>query len=72
MNAPLPTWNSQAARSLDKLLEETVSSGDFPALFMGATTADRILYWNQQGNRVYGDPSRGPVDENTSKSRDSA
>jgi hypothetical protein len=70
MAAPLPTWSTGAAGPLDKLLRETVASGDFPAVFMGVASADRILHWNQYGDRVYGDPGQGPVDENTSESLD--
>jgi hypothetical protein len=59
---------SQKGRAaIDNLLRETVESKRVPATFFGVTTADSELYYDQKGDRIFGKPDQGEVDEHTSK-----
>ncbi|WWD16008.1 hypothetical protein CI109_100433 [Kwoniella shandongensis] len=63
--AHLPTLKPSGKASLDKLLKETVEKREVPAVFYGATNAKDELYFNQAGDKVFGDSASGQVDENT-------
>lgn len=54
--------------ALDALLARTQSNGQFPAIHFGATTAHGPIYAAHSGDRVFGSPEQGQVDENTSTS----
>lgn len=62
---PLPLPQLASREALDKLLLERVAKRDLPAIFLAATNAEETIYLNQAGERVYGDPSQGEVDEDT-------
>ena len=55
--------------ALDRFLKETVEGRNVPAIFIGATTADGEVYYNEGGERIFGEPEKGQVDENTSEYR---
>ncbi|WVW87132.1 hypothetical protein I302_109189 [Kwoniella bestiolae CBS 10118] len=61
----LPTVSAQGKESLDKLLEETVDRRHVPAVFYGATNAKEEIYFNQYGEKVFGDESSGQIDADT-------
>jgi hypothetical protein len=62
---PLPTLRSGAKERIDEILVRTVEGRTLPAIFLGATNAKETIYWNQAGERVFGDASAGEVDEDT-------
>jgi len=68
MTKPIPTITSDGAEALDGFLKKTVTGGRVPAVVFGATSAQETIYWNQAGDVVFGDPSKGQIDEDTSKS----
>lgn len=63
-----PKLNDAAKASLDQYLASVADSGNYAAQFMGVTTADGPLYYACKGERVWGEPDKGQVDENTSES----
>ncbi|KAK4703820.1 hypothetical protein P7C70_g2387, partial [Phenoliferia sp. Uapishka_3] len=65
MSLPLPNLSPAGKQRLDEFLIETVNGREVPALFFGATNATEIIYFNQAGERVFGEPEKGAVDENT-------
>ncbi|WWC66068.1 uncharacterized protein I303_108690 [Kwoniella dejecticola CBS 10117] len=62
---PTPTVSSSGKQSLDKLLKETVERRHVPGIFYGATTAKEEIYFNQYGEKVFGDASSGQIDADT-------
>jgi hypothetical protein len=71
MTAHRLTLGPEGKEALDALLKRTVE-GDappFPAIHFGATTATGELYFNCAGDRVYGEPEKGAVNEDTSENR---
>lgn len=64
----LPAPELRSPDALDKLLRERVARRDLPAIFLGATNADETIYLNQAGERVFGNPSAGEVNEDTRES----
>lgn len=65
MSPQLPTLRQGGAETLDKLLHETVARHDIPAMFYLATNAKETIYANQTGEKVFGDPSKGQIDDDT-------
>lgn len=63
----LPTISSSARGPLDEFLQENVQSRRVPAMFIGATNAKEEIYFNQAGEKVFGDASKGEVGSETSK-----
>ncbi|WRT69885.1 uncharacterized protein IL334_006876 [Kwoniella shivajii] len=61
----IPRLTSSGKESLDKLLKKTVDRRHVPAVFYGATNAKEEIYYNQYGEKVFGDDSSGQVDEHT-------
>ncbi|KAK8869722.1 hypothetical protein IAR55_000290 [Kwoniella newhampshirensis] len=62
---PLTTLKPSGKASLDELLRVTVERRHVPAVFYGATNAKEEIYFNQLGEKVFGEPSSGQIDENT-------
>lgn len=62
---PLPLPELASPGALDKLLHDRVAVRDLPAIFLAATNADETIYLNQAGERVFGDASKGEVNEDT-------
>jgi methyl acetate hydrolase len=57
--------NEAGTAALDRYLEKTVEARDVPALFFGVTDHESTLYFNQAGERCFGQKDLGTVDENT-------
>ena len=53
--------------AIDAFLREAVESERVPATFLGVTAAEAELYYDQQGERVFGEADKGSVDEHTSE-----
>jgi hypothetical protein len=64
---PSPTLKDTVA--LDKLLDDTVKSRKVPATYFGATTSTGEIYFKGQGERMFGQPEKGEVQEDTSEYR---
>jgi hypothetical protein len=57
---------SPAAKArLDTWLADTVAARDHPAIHVGATTVEGPIYFSQAGERVFGEPEKGEVGEDT-------
>jgi methyl acetate hydrolase len=67
MTAQLPSLTPEGKASLDKLLQTKVESRTVPATFFGATTAAGPIYFNCAGERVFGEPEKGLVNDDTSQ-----
>lgn len=63
-----PRLSAEGKAALDALLAKAVATRTVPALHFAATTKDGVLYAGQAGERVFGEPEKGPVDEQTSES----
>ncbi|KIM38847.1 hypothetical protein M413DRAFT_19920 [Hebeloma cylindrosporum] len=48
--------------ALDNLIASAAHGGKIPGFVFGATTADEEIYFKGSGNKVFGDPSSGEVD----------
>jgi hypothetical protein len=64
----LPTLTSEGRKNIDSFLEETVESRRVPAVFFGATNAKEEIYFNQAGEKAFGDASQGDIGPDTSES----
>lgn len=58
----------EGKKALDDLLDGFVAEKRIPAITFGATTADGLIYFNAKGDKVFGEPDKGQIDENTSTS----
>lgn len=65
MTKSSPTISPEGAAKLSELLHKVVDSREVPAVFFGATTADEELYFDQYGEKVFGQPESGQVDADT-------
>lgn len=63
----VPKLGTGRQEALDTLLKRTVDERTMPAVHFGATTAEDELYFNCRGERVYGEPDKGMVDDDTSR-----
>lgn len=63
--ANYPTITAEGRERLDKYLHEHATSGQIPAMFLGATTAEDEIYFGSEGDRYYGEPDKGKVDGDT-------
>ncbi|WVQ66248.1 uncharacterized protein L199_004427 [Kwoniella botswanensis] len=61
----LPTISPSGKQSLNKLLKETADRRHVPAVFYGATNAKEEIYFNQYGEKTFGDESSGQIDPET-------
>ncbi|BEI82851.1 hypothetical protein CcaverHIS002_0307190 [Cutaneotrichosporon cavernicola] len=62
---PKPQLSADSKAALDALLAEKVAEKKIPAIFFGASNADGELYFNAMGDKVFGEPDKGQIDENT-------
>lgn len=62
----LPTITSEGCAKIDSFLGSVVDSRRVPAMFLGATNAQEEIYWSCAGDKVFGDPSQGEVNSDTS------
>jgi hypothetical protein len=62
----LPTITSEGRAQIDSFLSSVVGSRRVPAMFVGATNAQEEIYWSCAGDKVFGDPSQGEVNSDTS------
>jgi hypothetical protein len=63
-----PTLSAQGKAKLDDILKQNVASGEIPAATFAVVTSDLKadpIYINTAGDRVYGDASKGQIDEDT-------
>lgn len=60
-----PVLSAKGRAALDELLATRVDSRAIPAATFGATTADGEIYLNCRGERVFGQPDKGRVDDKT-------
>ncbi|WWC92598.1 uncharacterized protein L201_007557 [Kwoniella dendrophila CBS 6074] len=61
----LPTISTSGKESLDKLLKETVARKHVPGIFYGVTNPKEEIYFNQQGDKIFGDESSGQITSDT-------
>ena len=66
MSVHNPSLDSSAKATFDSFLKQAVESRTVPAIHIGAANADEILYFNCAGERVFGEPDEGMVDDDTS------
>lgn len=64
----VPRLSEEGKAALDALLKKAVESRVVPALHFAATTKDDVIYAGQAGERVFGEPDKGQVNEDTSES----
>jgi hypothetical protein len=64
----IPTISAHGTSDLDAFLKDTVAARKIPAVVMAATNAKETIYLNQCGDVSFGDPSKGQIDEQTSRS----
>lgn len=62
-----PELNAEGKAALDAVLTKAAASRTVPAVHFAVTTADGPIYGNQAGERVFGEPDKGPVNEDTSE-----
>jgi len=65
MSIPTPSIDEAGRAAIDKFLADTAGGRRVPATFLGVTTAKGELYFNQDGERVFGEPDKGVVDDQT-------
>lgn len=66
MGIPIPRLPSAAQTSIDAFLHDAMKSGNYPAITLGAIGATgEPLYFAFEGDRVYGEPEKGKVDQST-------
>lgn len=61
----MPALSADGARAISSWLNAEVDKRDHPALFAGVATADKMLYFNAKGEKVFGQPEKGQVDGDT-------
>lgn len=66
----MPSLSPQGSRAISAWLEAEVAKKTHPAMFAAVATADKVLYFNAKGDRVFGQPEKGLVDEDTGESCD--
>lgn len=68
MTIKTPTLSAETKQKLDSILKENVDSHEIPASTFAVATADPKadpIYFNAYGDRVFGDASKGQIDEDT-------
>lgn len=63
-----PTLSAEGKAKLDNILQSNVASGAIPGSTFAVATPDANappIYFNTAGDKVFGDPSKGQVDEDT-------
>lgn len=62
---PSPNLSAEGKRAVGAWLDAEVAKGTHPAIFAAIATADEMLYFNAKGDRVFAQPEKGQVDEDT-------
>lgn len=62
-----PILSAKGKAALDELLTSRVESRNIPAATFGVTSADGEIYFNHAGERIFGQPEKGNVDDKTSE-----
>ncbi|KAL1409452.1 hypothetical protein Q8F55_003435 [Vanrija albida] len=62
---PRVTLSPASKRAIDALLDDAVKSREVNAPTVGVATADEILYFAAKGERVYGKPELGQINDET-------
>lgn len=65
MALPTPTLTDQGKKALTNHLDAVVKERKCPATWLGVTTASGEIYFEGKGERVWGEPGKGEVDDNT-------
>jgi methyl acetate hydrolase len=65
MSLPTPTLDAAGKSALDAHLQKTLKERKVPATWLGVTTAEKELFFDYGGERVFGKPEEGLVDEHT-------
>lgn len=68
MTVTKPTLSAEAKSKIDKILESAVESKEIPASTFAVATADLDappIYFKAVGERVFGSPDQGQIDEDT-------
>ncbi|GMK56287.1 hypothetical protein CspeluHIS016_0301270 [Cutaneotrichosporon spelunceum] len=63
-----PTLSAAGKAKLDQILKSNTESRDIPGSTFAVATPDAdasLVYWGTGGDRVFGDPSKGQIDEDT-------
>jgi len=64
----MPTLTAEGKAKLDGILQENVASGEIPAsTFAVATASGDPFYIKTEGSKVFGEPDKGAIDENTGR-----
>lgn len=63
----IPKLDDAGVPALRKVLSEPIFKGTIPASTLGVTTAKETLFFEYGGDRVYGKPEQGQIDEDTSE-----
>lgn len=64
---PAPKISDEGKAALDAYLNERVGSKEVPAVFFAVTNKDEEIYINCAGDRKFGHPEEGPVNQDTSE-----
>lgn len=64
----VPVLRSGGKAAIDNFLHESAVDDSIPAVFFGATNAKEQLYYEAEGDMVFGEPSKGQVNIETSRS----
>lgn len=64
----VPRLSPEGKAALDAILKKAVESRVVPAMHFAATTKDGVIYAGQAGEKVFDEPEKGQVNEDTSKS----
>lgn len=63
-----PTLSAEGKAKLDQILKSNVESGEIPGSTFAIATPDAnapLVYWGTAGDRHFGDPSKGQINEDT-------
>lgn len=66
MSLPTPSFDAAGKAALDAHLQKIVKERRVPATWLGVTNAKEELFFDYGGDRVFGKPEAGMVDDHTS------
>lgn len=64
----VPRLSDEGKAALDAILKKATESRTVPAMHFAATTKDGVLYAGQAGEKIFNEPEKGQVNEDTSRS----
>lgn len=65
MSGHAPHLDDKGQAALESHLYDSVAGRQVPATWLGVTAADKEIYFGYEGERVFGQPEEGMVDEHT-------